>query len=154
MGIKQEIDFSELAAVTQKLADIKIKAEDIRGEAANGIRLILQEDVDYRFETAPPTETGGIVYGGVQWNSLNEAYLGRNPRRYGGQILRDTGELQQSLTNEASPYNIYEVGESYLVFGSALAKAGKLQKQRKFIFWHPQLLEKIAEFLANYLSDE
>lgn len=154
MGVQQEIDFSELAKVTQRLTEIKIRAEDIQGQAANGIRLILQQDVDYRFETAPPTETGGAVYGGVQWRSLSEAYLNQNPRRSGGQILRDTGELQQSLTSEGSPYNVFEVGESYLVFGSSLAKAGKLQKQRKFIFWHPQLLEKIAEFLANYLADE
>ena len=154
MGIKQEIDFSELVKVTERLSNISIKAEDIRGEAANGIRLILQQDVDYRFETAPATETGGVVYGGVEWVSLSEAYLAQNPRRYGGQILRDTGELQQSLTNQGSPYNIYEVGESYLVFGSALGKAGKLQKKRKFIFWHTELLEKIAGFLANYLNSE
>lgn len=152
MGIKQEADFSELAIATRRLQKISIKAEDIRGEAATGIRLILQQDADYRFETAPPTEIGGTVYGGVEWQALSEAYLAENPRRYGGQILRDTGELLQTLTNEASPYNIYDVGESYLVFGSSLAKAGKLQKQRPFLFWHPQLIEKIAEFLAEFLS--
>lgn len=152
MGIKQEVDFAELAIAVERFNNIAIKAEDIQGEAANGIRLILQQDVDYRFETAPPTETGGVVYGGVEWSSLSEAYMANNPRRYGGQILRDTGELQQSLTNEASPYNIYDVGESYLVFGTSLAKAGKLQEKRPFVFWHTALVEKIAGFLANYLG--
>lgn len=150
MGLKQEVDFSELAKTVERLAQIEIKASDIRGEAANGIRLILQQDVDTRFESSPPTESGGIVYGGVEWVSLSEAYMTANPRRRNGQILRDTGELQQSFSNEAS---IYDVGESYLVFGSALAKAGKLHKKRPIVFWHTQLLEKISGFLANYLGN-
>ena len=58
----------------------------------------------------------------------------------------------QSLTNEGSPYNVFEVGESYLVFGTNLAKAGRLQQQRPFLFWHASLLEKVAAFLANYLG--
>lgn len=152
MGIKQEIDFSDLAEAVERLEGIAIRAEDIRGDAANGIRLLIQQDVDYRFETAPGTETGGIAYGGAEWRSLSEAYMIANPRRYGGQILRNTGELQQSLTTEGSPYNISEVGESYLVFGSALAKAGRLNRSRPFIYWHPALLEKVAEFLARYMS--
>lgn len=149
MGLKQEIDFSELAKTVERLAQIEIRASDIRGEAANGIRLILQQDVDMRFESSPPTQSGGVVYGGVEWVSLSEAYMANNPRRLNGQILRDTGELQQSFSNEAS---IYDVGESYLVFGSALAKAGKLNKKRPIVFWHTELLEKIAGFLANYLA--
>ena len=150
MGIKQEIDFSELAKTVELLANIKVKAGDLRSGAAEGIRLILQQDVDIRFESSPPTQTGGIVYGGVEWTSLSEAYMRAHPRRRSGQVLRDTGELQQSFTSEAS---IYDVGESYLVFGSALAKAGKLQQRRPIVFWHGELLEKIAEYLAGYLAD-
>ena len=152
MGLKQEVDFSELAKTVERLAQIELKASDLQGEAATGIRLILQQDVDYRFKTAPSTQTGGAVYGGVSWSSLSESYMANNPRRYNGQILRDTGELQQSLTSEGSPYNIYDVGESYLVFGTSLPKAAKLQKKRSFVFWHTQLVEKIAGFLANYLN--
>lgn len=152
MGIKQEIDVSELVESVKRLAEIEIKASDIRGEAANGIRLIMQQDVDIRFESSPPTESGGIVYGGVEWSSLSEAYMMNNPRRYGGQVLRDTGELQQSFTNEGSPYQIFDVGESFLVFGSALGKASRLQKRRPIVFWHTELIEKVAGFLANYLS--
>lgn len=152
MGLKQEIDFSDLATAVERLENISIKASDIRGQAADGIRLILQEDVDLRFESSPLTETGGIVYGGVQWASLSEAYMAANPRRYGGQILRDTGELQQSFTAYGSPYQIYDVAESYLVFGSALAKASKLHRKRPIVFWHNLLLEKIATFLVNYLA--
>ena len=106
MGIKLEIDAAELASITNQLNGIKVRAGDI-SNASVGIRLILQEDVDFRFQTAPATETGGAVYGGVQWRSLSESYLAQNPRRFGGQILRDTGELQQSLTSEGHPYNIY-----------------------------------------------
>jgi len=94
MGIKIEADFQELAIATEKLKNISVKASDVR-QAAPGIRLVLQEDVDYRFQTAPATESGGTVYGGAEWRSLSEAYMINNPRRRNGQILRDTGELQR-----------------------------------------------------------
>lgn len=151
MGIKVSIDDSELRREINRIAGIKIKAEDIRG-AADAIRLMIQEDVDTRFATAPLTEVGGEVYGGVQWRSLSESYLIQNPKRLGGQILRDTGELQQSLTAEGHPYNVFDVTESEIVFGTALAKASRLQRDRPFIFWHPLLLEKIASYLINWIG--
>ena len=153
MGIQLEIDFTELSRIVEQTKGIKVRAEDIR-EASQEIRLIIQEDIDFRFQNAPNTETGGQVYGGVQWRSLSESYLANNLRRYGGQILRDTGELQQSLTSEGHPYNIYEVSNSDLVFGSALAKARRLQKDRPFIFWHERLVEKVTDFIAAYLGGE
>ncbi|MDJ0648982.1 MAG: hypothetical protein QNJ60_09765 [Xenococcaceae cyanobacterium MO_188.B19] len=39
MGIKLEIDISEINKITQKLGDIKLKAQDIRA-ASESIRLI------------------------------------------------------------------------------------------------------------------
>ncbi len=151
MGLKLEIDASELEKAARDLGAIEIRASDIR-EAGEGIRLIMQEDTDFRFQNAPATETGGQVYGGVRWAELSESYLANNPRRLGGQILRDTGELQQSLTASGHPYNVYNVAKDSLVFGTALAKAGRLQRKRAFLFWHPTLLEKVARFLVNYIG--
>ena len=113
---------------------------------------MMQEDVDTRFANAPAVEVGGEVYGGVQWRSLSESYLVQNPRRFGGQILRDTGELQQSLTSEGHPYGVFEVSETEIVFGTALGKASRLQRDRPFIFWHPILLEKIADYLIRWIG--
>ena len=151
MGIKLTIDSSELNREIDRIAGFKLKASDLT-QAAPVIRLMIQEDVDTRFANAPAVETGGEVLGGVQWRSLSESYLVQNPRRYGGQILRDTGELQQSLTSEGSPYNVFEVSQSEIVFGTALGKASRLQRDRPFIFWHPILLEKIADYLVRWIG--
>jgi hypothetical protein len=151
MGIKITADTREISRIVEEVRGISLRAQDITA-AAPAIRLLLQQDVDLRFQSAPAAETGGEVYGGVQWQSLSESYLAQNPRRYGGQILRDTGELQQSLTAEGHPYEVFSVNESEVVFGTALAKAGYLQRDRPFLFWHPLLLEKIADYLAGYLA--
>ena len=153
MGIRIDIDTSEINREVNRIAGFKLKAEDLKG-AAPAIRLLIQEDVDTRFANAPLTEVGGEVLGGVQWRSLSEAYLVQNPRRYGGQILRDTGELQQSLTAEGHPYGVFEVTDSEIVFGTALIKASRLQRDRPFIFWHPILLEKIAGYLVRWIAGE
>lgn len=153
MGIKLSIDSSEINKEVNRIAGFKLKAQDIVS-AAPAIRLLIQEDVDTRFNSAPLTEVGGEVYGGVQWRSLSESYLVQNPKRFGGQILRDTGELQQSLTAEGSPYGVFEVTDSEIVFGTSLVKASRLQRDRPFIFWHPILLEKIANYLINWIVGE
>ncbi len=151
MGLKLEIDASELSRVAQRLSNISINAGDIR-VASEGVRLILQEDVDLRFQNAPNTLTGGRVYGGAEWRELSETYLRQKPYRSDGQLLRDTGELLQSMTIAGHPYNIYAVNESEIVFGTALVKAERLNRDRPFLFWHPVLLEKVATFIINYVN--
>lgn len=151
MGLKLEIDTSELDKLTKKLGGIKVKAQDIQ-DASEGIRLLMQEDVDLRFQNAPNTMTGGEVYGGGYWRELSEGYLRQRPDRVNGQLLRDTGELLQSMTVSGHPYHVFSSTESEIVFGTALGKAQKLQRDRPFLFWHPILLEKVAGFLVNRFS--
>lgn len=151
MGLILEVDYKDLKKASQSLRDIQLRAEDISG-AGKGIRLILQSDVDERFMSAPATETGGQVYGGQYWEALSNTYLVSRSDRRNGQILRDTGELMQSMTSSGSPYGIWAITTSEFVFGTALAKAQKLQRIRPFLFWHPQLLQKVAEYLANYIG--
>lgn len=153
MGLKVTIATKDISRITEQLHGIQLRAQDIRA-AGTAIRLLLQQDADLRFQSAPAVETGGEVYGGVQWRALSESYLAQNPRRFGGQILRDTGELQQSLTAEGHPFSVFSVSESDLVFGTALAKAPHLQRDRPFLFWHPLLLEKIADYLASYVTGD
>ena len=147
--MKIDLDLSELQKVTDKLNDLQINAEQFN-QAAQGIRLILQADVDQRFQSSPNTETGGQVWGGEQWSPLSRAYLGSHPRRINGQILRDTGELQQSFTAEG--VSVFEVGDRELVFGSALPKASRLNRDRPIVFWHPVLIEKVADFLVKFID--
>jgi hypothetical protein len=151
VGLKVVVESQDISRVAEELHGIQLRAQDIRAAGAP-IRLLLQQDADLRFQSSPATETGGEVYGGVEWKALSESYLAQNPQRFGGQILRDTGELQQSLTAEGHPFSVFSVSESELVFGTALAKAGRLQRDRPFLFWHTLLLEKIADYLAGYVA--
>ena len=150
MGLQLEINTFDIQKAVKKINNIKVNSQDIKN-AGTGIRLIMQQDIDLRFMTAPATETGGQVYGGEYWEELSEAYLVARPERRNGQILRDTGELMQSMTASGSPYGIWSITSDGFVFGTALSKAEELQKNRPFLFWHPQLIQKVAEYLANYL---
>jgi hypothetical protein len=151
MGLTLQINSNDIKKSSERLRGIQVRAEDISG-AGDGIRLILQADVDLRFMSSPGTETGGQVYGGEYWEPLSNAYLVARPNRRGGQILRDTGELMQSMTAAGSPNGIWSITNNQLVFGTALFKAQPLQKKRPFLFWHPQLLQKVAEYLADYIG--
>lgn len=151
MGLTLEINTKDLQRASEQLQGIKLRAEDI-SKAGNAIRLLIQEDVDLRFQSAPSTESGGEVLGGEYWEALSNEYLLARPIRRGGQILRDTGELLQSMTASGNPYEVFTVTNNELVFGTALAKASRLQRDRPFLFWHPVLLEKVANYLAGYIG--
>jgi hypothetical protein len=153
MGLKLDVDLSGIEQAAQQISNIEINAADISG-ASTGIFLIMQQDVDFRFQNAPNTETGGIAWGGEYWLALSEPYLIYNPRRRNSQLLRDTGELMQSVTTEGHPYNVSSVTETGLTFGTTLLKAGRLQRDRPFLYWHPVLLERVAEYLIGWISGE
>lgn len=147
--MQTSIDLSELSRLNSTIDNLKLKPEQLPQTAA-GIRLIVQSDVDQRFQSSPLTDTGGTVWGDAYWKPVTPEYLEYHPRRLGGQLLRDTGELQQSFTAEGT--SVYEVSGDELVFGSALAKAGRLHRDRPIIFWHPRLLEQVAEYLGYWLA--
>ena len=147
--MQTSLDISELSKLNSTIDNLKLKPDQI-AQAAPGIRLILQADVDRRFQTSPLVETGGTVWGDAEWNPLSTRYLRARPIRIGGQILRDTGELQQSFTAEGS---VWEVSGETLVFGSALPKAGRLNRDRPIVFWHPYLVGQVAEYLSKWLAD-
>lgn len=148
--MQSDIDLSELARLNSTIDNLKLKPEQLT-QAGAGIRLIVQADVDQRFDSAPGVETGGTVWGDAYWGAVQPQYLEYHPRRIGGQLLRDTGELQQSFTAEGTSIN--EISGDEFVFGSALAKAGRLHRDRSLIFWHPRLLEQVAEYLSIWLGD-
>lgn len=127
----------------------KARAESIKG-VADDIALVIQADADERFNTAPGTETGGAVYGGKSWDKLTDAYLSANPRRRGGQLLRDTGELAQSF-QVGGGGNVYQTDTNSIVFGSALPKAVGLNKDRPLLFAHPDLVETVARVWSDYV---
>jgi hypothetical protein len=144
-----DIDLTELAKLNQTIASLQLKAEDINA-IAPGIRILLQEDVDLRFDSSPPVEVGGDVYGGEDWAPVQGRYLRDRPDRLGGQLLRDTVELQQSFS---AGLGYYGVTDSSIKFGSILPKAGRLNRDRPIVFWHPELLAKVADFIVGVVVD-
>ena len=147
--MQTSIDLSELSRLNSTIDNLKLKPEQLESAAA-GIRLIIQADVDLRFQSSPLTDTGGTVWGDAYWKPVQPEYLQYHPRRVGGQLLRDTGELQQSFTAEGT--SISSVSGDEMTFGSALAKAGRLNRDRPLIFWHPRLIEQVAEYLSYWLG--
>lgn len=133
-----------------RLKDMGKRMQDIR-PVSRDILLAVQADVDRRFSQSPPTETGGNVWGGEYWPHLTEEYLSSNPRRVGGQLLRDTGELQQSF-GVGQVGNIAIARPQEIVFGSSLPKARGLAKKRPLVFAHPVLLEDIGSIVEFHLA--
>lgn len=113
---------------------------------------MVQADVDQRFSTAPGVRQTGTVYGGAQWERLSEAYLRSNPRREGGQQLRDTGELAQSFLVSRKGNVLQSDGDS-ITFGSSLPKARYNQARRRMLFVHAALVEQVAATIELYISE-
>jgi hypothetical protein len=147
--MQTSLDISELSRISSTIENLQLKPEQL-AQAAPKIRLIIQADVDQRFQSAPLTETGGTVWGDAYWKPVQPEYLEYHPRRIGGQLLRDTGELQQSFTAEGT--SISEVSGDEFVFGSALPKASRLHRDRPLVFWHPRLIEQVAEYLGYWAA--
>lgn len=151
----------EISGITQSLETIsglRNRAANPSGAAQN-ILLTLASDVDQRFASAPIAEAGGTVLGGEDWPALSPNYLAKNPRRRGGQILRDYGRLLQSLAIGAQG-NISAVRPQEIAYGTQLPKGRGLQDgiprsnvpPRPFLFFHAQLVEQIGLVLQSYLE--
>ena len=135
-----------LAGVTETQRRIRAGLSQVAFELATAA----QADVDTRFQSAPATETGGPVSGGVNWSPLTPAYLQSHPRRRGGQIYRDTGEFQQSFAVNA-PGNVFESSVGAVTFGSGLVKAGRLNELRPVVFASPELIQTSQNIVAAYV---
>lgn len=142
------IDTSDLERLRETLNLTAKRLSDLR-PLARDTALIVQADVDERFATAPSTTSGGSVYGGGSWAKLTDNYLKRNPRRQGGQLLRDTGELLQSFTVGGGG-NIFKSTKDAIEFGSGLAKAAGLQEKRPMLFEHDELTDQVTELWTAY----
>jgi phage gpG-like protein len=149
-----EISPQELAGLSRLLSTAAVNIG--QPEIAREIRQVVLADVDERFSRAPSVETGGVVYGGVFWPPLSPSSLAQRPERIGGQLLRDTGELQQSFTASGA---IFKRGPGEVVVGTALPKARGLQfgvfwgveipeLARPMLFMHDQLADDVMEAIG------
>lgn len=120
-------------------------------DLATDLALIAQADVDERFNRAPAVRSGGVVYGGESWPALTDPYLKANPRREGGQILRDEGELLNSF-QVGDQYHISEATPNSVTFGSSLPKARGLQEKRPMLFVHDELADTVLNAIAEHID--
>ncbi len=120
-------------------------------DLATDLALVAQADVDERFNRAPAVRSGGVVYGGESWPALSDRYLEANPRREGGQILRDTGELLNSF-QVGDSYNTSAATSNTVTFGSSLPKARGLQERRPMLFIHGELADTVLNVIAEYVD--
>lgn len=113
--------------------------------------MIVQSEVDEVFNSAPGVRSSGSVYNGETWDELTEAYLKARPIREGGQQLRDTGELLQSL-QVGGGGNVLTSDSDSITFGSNLPKARGLQNKRPFLVATETMAELVAKAIARYFE--
>lgn len=118
---------------------------------ATDLALVVQADVDERFASSPPVRSDGVVYGGETWPALSDRYLAANPRREGGQQLRDKGELLNSF-QVGNSFNISEATPDTITVGSALPKARGLQEKRPMLFIHDELADTVLNVIAEHVA--
>lgn len=168
-----EIEIEGLAAALAGLQEIGDRASDLQA-VAPAVFLALQSQVDEVFNSAPGVESGGKVYGGAYWEPVSEAYLAARDKyppsyssrvrsRRGGQLLRDTGELLNSIGigsqlggpgggNTGDRIAELEGGDTF-VFGTALPKAKGLNRDRPFLYVFPEMIESVSNVLELYLTE-
>lgn len=113
---------------------------------------IMRDDARKRFASAPATEIGGNVYGGVYWPALTDASFAMNPKRHGGKIGVDTGELRRQATLDGVA-NLYKVSGTDFTFELTSEKAQEFQVDRPLVFWHVELLRRVSDRLVQYFQD-
>ena len=150
MAIDGMVDISGIESAVSILAGVQGRAKGWSEQISLSIALLVQADVDRRFDSSPKAGDTGAVYGGITWAALTDKYLKANPRREGGQQLRDTGELQQSFQASQSG-NVFRVTDNSVTIGSNLPKAAGLNNKRPLLVLTQELSDGAAAIIQNYL---
>lgn len=145
------IEILGVQGVLDRLAGIQNRAANVTVELSRDTALIIQSEVDEVFNSAP-SSGGGTVYGGRTWVALTDAYLKQRPERQGGQILRDQGELLNSLT-VGGRKNILRSDSDSITFGTALPKGRGLQNKREFLFVTDGMVDAIANRWEQFIIE-
>lgn len=118
------------------------------------LREIVAQDVTKRFDSSPPTVSGGVVYGGETWHSLTDYTLKTNPHRVQGKIYIDTQNLKNSFSKSSANLQTEINRSGEFTFTNTIPYFQKLQKLRPIIFLHDILMGEIAETYTKWLLEE
>lgn len=152
MTLALTIDAQKLKELMESFPKMKKRFEDVSAierQLADEIRA----DVDMRFKSSPVVEVGGAVYGGVQWDRLTDYALFMNPRRRGGRILIDTGELYRGAITPGGANQTKVKGKEF-TFELTDRKAIKNHPKRPILVWHDELLEKVSKVYLKHVVGE
>lgn len=149
MSLSVSVDPMAAQELTRSLGAVAARANNLKPVNQEAL-LVVMADVDERFRSAPRVRASGTVYGGATWERLTDAYLNSNPRREGGQQLRDTGELLQSF-QIGQRGNVTENRTDGWSFGSALPKARGLRHKRPLVFFHVALIDTLETLYLAYV---
>jgi phage gpG-like protein len=158
MSLEFSVETKKLEEMQEYLNQLekRIDLEDLRiqQELSKRLQTVMFRDLEKRFASSPPTVLGGTVYGGSNWRALSDSYLRNRPDRAQGKIYIDTGALKESLVS-LTPNTIssFESGTEYK-FGTRIPYAEKLQKMRQIIYWHPELVEEIAQVYLDFVIEK
>ncbi len=145
-----QLEYDLTPVILEAVARID-KAKDI-SPAKDKLVKVVREDVKKRFDSAPPTTTGGFVHGNVYWDALKESTLRANPDRATGQILIDSGQLRDSVTIDGDANFISDLVGTQFTFGSSLNYADKIIK-RPYLFLHDELKEELTLEIIKYIEE-
>ena len=152
MSLSIQVDQAAAEEVARLIGDVSKRASNLREINIEALQVV-QADVDQRFSGAPGVRSTGSVLGGATWPRLTDSYLKSRPIREGGQRLRDTGELLQSL-QVGRGSNTTENNPNGWVFGTSLPKARGLHRKRPILFFYPGLTDNLALLYAAFLTGE
>lgn len=153
--MKFEIQFESLEKLEKRLKRLEEKVSMSRAidrqALSDSFGLVMTQDVQKRFASAPTTTTGGMVHGQVFWRKLSDSYLLKKPERVNGKVLVDTTRLMSSFKVE-SPELISEfVSEYSYQFGTEVPYATKLQKTWPIVVFHQEVMVELRNAYLNWL---
>lgn len=136
-------------------AQIETAQDRIRSldKVSDQVAQMIRDDINTRFLLSPATATGGMAHGGVEYRKLSNMAFRQNPRRLTGQIHIDSGTLWRGAITPGAK-NIYYTDGDMFFFELTGENVDELQKLRPIVFWHPELLEKIAKLVSEAMFED
>lgn len=129
---------------------------DLKFKLLSGIADLIRQDIEKRYNSSPPTVSGGYVFpGDIEWKKLAQSYLDSHPNRITGQILIDTGASRDSLIRENANGNITNIDpeNGTLEVGSSIEYLAKQHSKRPVYVYHEQLKLEITNYITKFLQD-
>lgn len=131
-------------------------AQDRIGDLAkvsDQVAQLIRDDINTRFLLSPATATGGMAHGGVEYRKLSNMAFQQNPKRMIGQIHIDSGTLWRGAITPGAKNIYYTDGDTFF-FELTGENVDELQRLRPIVFWHPELLEKVAKLVSEAMFDD